>query len=193
MTTQMTKRCSSPAWLHNDGNPQTIGRYHQLTKGEGEGGMPDFKPGDLMFASLASIWFCMDPVMITLKITREEDRWLTCTTHCWTQKRGHRIGPRHVLKDRNEEPNLYLGWMLKKTVKSGCALCFGKNLKPYFKRKRQNEKENNHIRHKSHIAQWQWVLLWNWHPGRQQPYPPIETVKFTKRSLIKIHHTKVAS
>jgi hypothetical protein len=46
------------------------------------------------------------------------------TSHRWAEESRHRVGPGHLLEDSDEEPNLNLSRMLKKTVKSGCALCF---------------------------------------------------------------------
>lgn len=52
------------------------------------------------------------------------------TTHCGAQESRHRVGPRHLLQNGDEEANLHLSRVLKKTVQGGCALCFGENLEP---------------------------------------------------------------
>ena len=77
--------------------------------------MFDLSPVDLRFilASLASIWFCIEPPTAGLREIAIGSALAICR--------------RMVTK----KTDLRLGRMLQEFVKSGCALGFGKNVEPW--------------------------------------------------------------
>jgi hypothetical protein len=78
----------------------------------GEAGIPDLSTGDFMLASFASIWFCIEPEGEVSQMFYQANSVAVLAPHSRTEKSRHRIGPGHLLQDRDEKSDLNLSRML---------------------------------------------------------------------------------